>query len=229
MRPDAPPIAPHFCGLYAITDTELQPDSRRLLAQVKAALLGGVRVVQYRDKKLSFARQVGQAAALKDLCHEHQALFVVNNHLPLAQAVQADGLHIGQNDSDLLTARATLGPNCRIGVSCYNELTRAQTLRTQGADYVAFGRFFPSKTKPHATPADPAILTRAQAQLDCPIVAIGGIRLDNAAALIEAGADSLAVIHALWTAPDIQAYAQQLTELIARTRESKPHRTAIEN
>ncbi|MBI5041748.1 MAG: thiamine phosphate synthase, partial [Gammaproteobacteria bacterium] len=161
-------------GLYAITDSQLTPGSA-LIPAVAAALRGGARVIQYRDKSRDVARRREEAAALVELCRRHTALLIVNDDVELAAAVGASGVHLGRDDLDLHAARARLGATAMIGVSCYNQLTRAQAAADAGADYVAFGRFFPSLTKPDARAATPALLHAARRALALPLVAIGGI------------------------------------------------------
>ncbi|MBT9568307.1 MAG: thiamine phosphate synthase [Thiobacillus sp.] len=198
-------------GVYAITpDTA---DTDRLLAQVEAALLGGVAVVQYRDKSGDVARRHAQASELIALCHQFGVPLVVNDDLRLADLCDADGVHLGRDDGSLREARIILGKHKFIGASCYQSLDLALAAQTAGADYVAFGSFYPSHTKPAALRADPALLREATAALHIPIVAIGGITPDNAAALLDAGADSLAVLSALFDATDIRTAAQHLNHL----------------
>jgi len=180
---------------------------------VRAALAGGARVIQYRDKTRDTARRERQARALAALCRAHGALFVINDDVALARAVAADGVHLGRDDATLAQARAQLGPQAAIGVSCYNELSRALQAQAQGADYVAFGSFFPSRTKPAAVPATLELLRQARALLPLPIVAIGGITPTNGATLLHAGADALAVIEGVFGQTDIDAAAKQYARL----------------
>lgn len=200
-------------GLYVITDPTLSP-GLQLLDDVAAALKGGANIVQYRDKVSSDLDKLANAKYLQALCQQHQATFIINDDIELTKMIGADGVHIGKNDTDLHTARQQLGQQAIIGVSCYNDLDRAKTMRAQGADYVAFGRFFPSKTKPDAPQAEIDTLIQAKQQLDCPIVAIGGITADNAETLLEAGADALAVIQGVFVQPDIQFATQTLVHKI---------------
>ena len=201
-----------LAGLYAITDPQLTPGAA-LVAAVDAALRGGARVIQYRDKSGAAARRRLEAAALSDLCRRRGALFIVNDDIELAADVDAAGVHLGRDDPQVRAARHRLGPRAIIGVSCYNELARAQAAAEQGADYIAFGRFFPSLTKPQAVPAERGLLRAARATLSLPVVAIGGITPDNGGLLIEAGADMLAVIHGVFGQPDIEAAARRFADL----------------
>ena len=200
---------PRLQGLYAVTDTALCGE--RLIASVTAALAGGVNLLQYRDKSGERDRQREEALALKQLCAEHDCLFLINDDISLAREVGADGVHLGQSDTDLASARRQLGPDRIIGISCNNRLEWALHAQQQGADYVAFGRFFPSHTKPDAPRADLPLLETAREQLQIPIVAIGGITPDNAGPLIRAGADMLAVIHGLFGQTEIEVAARRLS------------------
>jgi thiamine-phosphate pyrophosphorylase len=199
-------------GLYAITDTGLLADDV-LLERVEQAILGGARVIQYRDKQLAPAARRRQAAALATLCGRHGIPLIINDDVPLAAAVGAAGVHLGEHDTGLQAARRQLGPVALIGVSCYNRLELAREAADGGADYVAFGRFFPSSTKPAAVQATPALLVEARRRLDLPIVAIGGITPVNGAELVSAGADLLAVIHGVFAQPDVEAAARRYAAL----------------
>lgn len=202
-------------GLYVITDGTV---GTVLLQKVEQALQGGAAIVQYRDKTTDQARRLQEGHALRVLCQQYQALFIVNDDVALAQAVQADGVHVGKDDAAFTTARAMLGATAIIGVSCYNRLDLALNAAQQGANYVAFGSFFPSLTKPNATQATIDILQQArQALPDTPICAIGGITVANATPLLQHGADMLAVITDVFQAPDITARAQQLQALCLTT------------
>ncbi len=198
-------------GLYAITPETA--DTARLLAQVEAVLLGGVAAVQYRDKSDDVARRHEQASELVSLCRRFKVPLIVNDDLRLADLCDADGVHLGRDDGSLREARIILGRDKFIGTSCYQSLELAQAAQAAGADYVAFGSFFPSPTKPAAARADLALLREAARTLRVPIVAIGGITLANAPPLLDAGADSLAVLSALFDAPDIRAAAHALNQL----------------
>lgn len=178
-------------GLYAITQPEGK-DPAAVVAEVEAALRGGAAVIQYRDKAPHDALRL--ARALLALCRTYTVPLLINDSIDLAASIGADGVHLGQNDGALAEARQQLGATAIIGVSCYNSVERAEQLAALGADYVAFGRFFPSSSKPLAAPAELESLRLAKQRLRVPIVAIGGITPDNGAALLAAGADVLAVI-----------------------------------
>ena len=197
-----------YPGLYAITDGPRAD----LLEAVAAALSGGARLVQYRDKTDDHARRHAEASALRLLCAQHEAALIINDDVGLAVAVHADGVHLGETDPALAAAREALGEAGIIGISCYDSLERARDLAAAGADYVAFGAFFPSPTKPLARRASLDLL-RQSAALGVPRVAIGGITPENAGSLVSAGADYLAVISALFAATDVRAAAQRFTNL----------------
>jgi thiamine-phosphate pyrophosphorylase len=201
---------PRIAGLYAIADSAYLKD---FVPAVTAALEGGARVIQYRDKKNTPKQREEIAPALNALCRGHSVPLLINDDVHLAEIVGAAGVHLGRDDPDIGAARAALGPAAIIGVSCYNELARAQSAQEAGADYVAFGRFFPSRTKPQAVPATPELLRAAHAVLSIPIVAIGGITPENGGSLIAAGADALAVIEGVFNQPDIRAAAEQYARL----------------
>lgn len=200
-------------GLYVITDGTT---GDTLLSKVEQALRGGAAIVQYRDKTTDQARRAQEANALRSLCHDHHALFIVNDDVALAHAVQADGVHVGRDDSTLITAREVLGNAAIIGVSCYNQLELALSAARQDADYIAFGSFFPSSTKPNAPRATLELLRQARQQLTLPICAIGGITLENATDLLANGADMLAVITDVFNSP---AIVQQVSRYQALLRE----------
>jgi thiamine-phosphate pyrophosphorylase len=180
---------------------------------VSAALAGGTRVVQYRNKTASVELRREQARALKSACDVHGAALIVNDHADLAREIDAAGVHIGADDGDLAGARDQLGAGKLIGVSCYNRLDSAREAQRAGADYVAFGSFFASSVKPGAVHAPLELAREARAALDVPIVAIGGITIDNARPLVDAGVDAVAVISALFGAADITAAARELNAL----------------
>ena len=198
-------------GIYALTAETA--DTEQLLTQVEAALAGGVAAVQYRDKSDDVARRHEQASELVALCRRFGVPLIVNDDLRLADLTDADGVHLGRDDGSLREARIILGKDKLIGASCYQNLELAQAAQATGADYVAFGSFFASPTKPAAPRAGLDLLRDATAVIQVPLVAIGGITLANAPLLLDAGADSLAVLSALFDAPDIQAAAHDLNQL----------------
>ena len=198
-------------GLYAVTPDE--PDTRVLVERVAAAISGGARIVQYRNKTASAALRLEQAQTLKRACDVHGAALIVNDHAELAAEVDAAGVHIGADDGDAAVARDTVGREKLVGVSCYRRLDLARAAEDAGADYVAFGSFFASTVKPGAVRAPLDLLREARAAVRVPIVAIGGITIDNAPALLDAGADAIAVISALFGADDVSAQARRFTAL----------------
>jgi thiamine-phosphate pyrophosphorylase len=199
-------------GLYAITDSERIPRGN-LTARVAQAIDGGAVLIQYREKFLSREERGREAQALVMLCRERGIPLIINDDIELAAASAAAGVHLGQNDAPVGQARRRLGPQAIIGVSCYNQLERARAAASMGASYVAFGRFFPSRTKPGTVSAQPALLAQSRKEIDLPIAAIGGITPENGAELIDAGADLLAVIHGVFGQPDIKAAAQAYAAL----------------
>ena len=199
-------------GLYAITPDIV--DIALLVAKVEAAIAGGAQVIQYRNKTATPALRRKQAAMLARVCNGCGALFIVNDDAALAREVGAAGVHLGEDDGDVARARAAGGEAMLIGVSCYDDLARAKRLVAEGADYVAFGSFHASPTKPGARRAEPALLRRAKA-LGVPLVAIGGITADNGRALVDAGADALAVISAVFAHDDPADVTRAAAALVA--------------
>jgi thiamine-phosphate pyrophosphorylase len=183
-----------------------------LLEVVALALAGGARLLQYRDKTPDQQRRLTEAHAIRALCAARDVPMIVNDDVELARTVGAAGVHLGEDDGDVAAARAVLGENAIIGVSCYDSLERAHQLVAAGADYIAFGAFFPSPTKPHARRASFDLL-RQTATLGVPRVAIGGITPDNGGSLIDAGADFLAVISAVFGDADVRGAAAQFAQL----------------
>lgn len=202
---------PRLRGLYFVTP-EAASGRTELVA---AALRGGARLVQYRDKSDPSEHRLREARALLAMCREAGALFLVNDDVELCLAVNADGVHLGEDDAGIADTRARLGPGVLIGASCYDDLDRAHAAADTGADYVAFGSVYPSPTKPRARRADLDLLRRARRALDVPICAIGGITPENAASVVAAGADMIAVIGGISEAADPEAAAHKLQSLFA--------------
>lgn len=197
-------------GLYAITpDTD---NSEQLIEQVSAALDGGARILQYRNKGSDAVRRLWQANILKSLAQSRGAIFIVNDDVALAEAIRADGVHLGRDDDAIAAARARLGEAAIIGASCYNSLELARSAVAAGASYVAFGAVFASGTKPGAVHA-PLSLFADAASLGVPRVAIGGITADNAGQVVAAGADAIAVIGGLFDGDGIAERAAALAAL----------------
>lgn len=200
-------------SLYAITDSQLLPGDK-LFTAVAAALKGGCKLVQYRDKSNDRTRRLSEAKTLVSLCMQYQAQLIINDDVALAKEAGAQGVHLGQGDTNPVAARIILGSNAIIGVTCHDSLALAQQAIKDSANYIAFGRFFPSTTKPDAHPAPMSLISAARKQFpDIPIVAIGGITLGNGKQLFDAGADMLAVCQGLFAAEDIAAQARKFIEL----------------
>lgn len=198
-------------GLYALTPDSIHTEA--LLASVRLACIAGINVLQYRNKVADAPLRLVQAQALRDVTTEYGVMFIVNDDAQLAARVNADGVHLGATDGSVPEARALLGKDKLIGVSCYNQLQLARDAVQAGADYVAFGAFYSSTVKPSAAVATIELLRDAHAELPVPIVVIGGIDATNGADLVAAGADALAVISAVFDAADIQLAVKNLNRL----------------
>jgi len=201
-------------GLYAIADTTLIAPER-LVAAVEQAVLGGAVAVQYRDKSGDTEMRRLQARALLQVCRGHHVPLIINDDTGLALDLGADGVHLGQDDPTPAEARRLLGEAVIVGASCYNRPELALHARAQGADYVAFGRFFASSSKPHAVQASVEMLAEVRPRLRLPIVVIGGITPENGASLLKAGADMFAVIQGVFGQPDPRAAAARYAALFA--------------
>jgi thiamine-phosphate pyrophosphorylase len=200
--------AQRFRGLYAVTPD--LADTADMVARVEAAVVGGARAIQYRNKVADVALRRRQAEALARVAAKHQVLLVINDDAALCKAVDADGVHVGREDGSVDAARRIVGPERIVGVSCYDDFARSEEAVAAGADYVAFGSFFPSAVKPDARRADASLLRRAAA-LGVPIVAIGGINATNVRELVRAGANAVAVISAVFDAADVTAAARAIS------------------
>ena len=197
-------------GLYAVTpdiaDTDL------LIKKVEAALQGGVNILQYRNKQANHKLQTQQARAILPLCRQYNVPLIINDSVKLCLTLDADGVHLGADDGNLAEVRARLGESKILGASCYNRFDLAIAAQNQGADYVAFGACFASNTKPNAPVANLSLFSQARAELSVPSVAIGGINLQNANQVIQAGADAIAVIQAIFAADDVRLATQQFSQ-----------------
>lgn len=203
-------------GIYAITDQQLLRNDTQLFTAVESALKAGLVCLQYRDKEADASKALRQARGLADLCRQYQCLFLINDDVQLAKASQADGVHLGQGDGSLQEAREVLGYQAVIGRTCHNSLQLAEAAAAEGADYLAFGRCFPSSTKPSAPATSLAIFTQA-AHLGLPLVAIGGINTPQRAVEARAaGAQMLACIEGIFAQPDpeqaVRDYHQALQD-----------------
>ena len=188
-------------GLYAITDSQLL--AGKWMPYIEAALDGGLTLLQYRDKSSDEARRLREAEALRDMCARYNAHLIINDDAELAARLGV-GVHLGQTDGPLTPARALLGRQAIIGSTCHSQIELGEQAAKEGASYVAFGRFFNSSTKPGAPTATLDVLDEARARIKLPICVIGGITLDNAAPLVDHGADLLAVVHGLFGAESPQ-------------------------
>ena len=203
-------------GLYAITDSKLMGSD--LILKTEQAILGGINILQYRNKTIPFDQQEQEVLKLAQLCKNNNVLFLINDNVELALKVNADGVHLGQEDTSLQEAREQLGKDKIIGVTCHNKIELAVEAQTKGADYVAFGRFFNSKTKPSAPPAELSLISEAKKSISIPIVAIGGITQETAPLLLEEGVDVLAIIRGIFGQDDILSATQQFVEIIDSTK-----------
>lgn len=202
---------PRVRGLYAVTPDEM--DTGRLLRLVGEAIAGGARLVQYRNKRAQAGLRLVQALGLHAVCQKAGVPLIINDDVELALEIEAEGVHLGREDGDPRAARSRLGAKRLLGVSCYNELEAARRAVVAGADYVAFGAAFPSGVKPLAVQAPLELYVRAKRELGVPVVAIGGIDGQNARLLAEAGVDAVAVISAVFGAPDVAASAAAIARL----------------
>ena len=197
-------------GLYAITDTKLTP-YRGIVEFVKDALRGGAKYIQLRDKDLTDLEVYPYALDLRHICHIFGAKFIMNDRVELAKKVRADGIHVGRDDVDVAEIKKSF--DGIVGVSCYGDLERAKEMEAKGADYVAFGSFFTSPTKPNAAVVDKDVINRAKSELKIPVCVIGGITSENAKDLVDRGADMVSVISDLWLAPQVEARAFEYAKL----------------
>lgn len=200
-------------GLYAITDSRLL-SAETITTAVESAIRGGTVLVQYRDKTSTETERVRIAQNLQSVCNQSGVPLLINDDPLLARRVKAAGVHLGQQDGSLTEARTLLGEGAIIGATCHGSLELAQQARVAGADYLAFGRFFQSQTKPGASSARLSVLSEATT-LGLPLTAIGGISADNGESLIKAGADLLAVVGGLFAADDIEQQARVFSTLFA--------------
>jgi thiamine-phosphate pyrophosphorylase len=204
-------------GLYAITPEDLARAAT--MQRVAAAVASGALcALQYRSKEAGAAQRRAEAHELAALCRRHGVPLIVNDDLELALEVGADGLHLGREDGDLAGARARL-PGRLLGASCYDQPALARRAVAAGADYIAFGSVFPSPTKPAAVRAP---LSLFSLPLGVPKVAIGGITLANAAQVVAAGADCVAVITDLFEAPDVAQHARDFAKIFQPENAHRP-------
>ena len=201
-------------GLYVITDTKLIPRDR-FVDTVEAAVRGGATMVQLREKETPREEVIRLGRELLAVTRRYGALLIVNDHPAIAREIGADGAHVGREDPPVAEARAMLGPEAILGASCYGAVARAVAAEQAGADYVAFGTPFPSPTKPKRTDISLGIFREVKRQVKVPVFAIGGITVDNARQVIDAGADGIAVVSGVFAAPDVEAAARALAQLFS--------------
>lgn len=202
-------------GVYAILDAGTAPCDD-LVTLAEAALVGGARMLQYRDKAHDQNTAYANARALLTICRHAGVPLIINDDVALTATIGADGVHLGQTDTNIAHARRHLGAGAIIGATCHASPSAATTAARAGASYVSFGRFFASGTKPDAPPADLAVLEQARKNLSLPLVAIGGVDADNGASLLSAGADWLAISAAIFGATDVRAATAEIAALFAR-------------
>ncbi len=202
-------------GIYLITEHE-RLTFTRLLAIAETVVPAGIAALQYRNKSANQEQRRMESAQLQQLCKQHDVPFIINDDPELAQELDADGIHLGREDGDCHKARLHIGPNRLIGISCYNELIRADSAVTQGANYIAFGAMFPTTTKTNTVAASTGLIREAKQRYTVPVVAIGGITPDNCEPVIDAGADLLAVISSVWLAKDPLHTITKFNQLMAK-------------
>jgi thiamine-phosphate pyrophosphorylase len=207
-------------GLYLVTPN--WDDTDRLVDVTRAALDAGAALVQYRHKEASAELRREQGAALVALCRRYNRPFIVNDHLSLCLTLDADGLHVGGTDMSVAEARAALGPDKIVGASCYGDLALAHAAWRDGASYVAFGGFYPSPVKRYSFVTAPSVLAQARAEIDLPIVVIGGMTPENAAPLVALGADMVAAITSVYGQDDPGAATRRFDALYATSHKSAP-------
>jgi len=199
-------------GLYAITPDER--DLFALISKVESCIKGGARLIQYRSKIFSKIEQNKQAKEVKRVCDFYKVPLIINDDIELCRILDADGVHLGEHDDSLEKARLILGPSKIIGVSCYNSIDRVQKAVDKGATYIALGACFPTATKPNAPIASLDLIALVLKKFKIPVVAIGGINLENIELLINEGINCIAMINSLFKEKDIEGTARQFSCLI---------------
>ena len=210
-----PPI---IRGLYAITpDCD---DTQMLVDKVSEALEAGISVLQYRNKKATHQLKTQQASLIKDICHKYEVPFIINDDVALCDSLDAFGVHLGKNDSTIDDVRCILGPDKIIGISCYNEEERVEKILSKACDYIALGACFPSSTKPNAPQASVEFIKQVIKQATKPVVAIGGINLDNCKSVLDCGVNAIAVVNEIFSSKDITQTVKTFNEIL-KTYEQK--------
>ena len=198
-------------GLYAITPD--MADLNTLIQKTRWAIEGGAFMVQYRSKIQDRAVKIQQCAAILRLCREYEIPCIVNDDVGMCRVLEADGVHLGEKDDNIAEVRRILGEDAIIGSSCYDQLNRANEAQKEGASYVAFGAMYPTSRKPNAPRASLALLREAKSEIQIPIVAIGGITMNNAHDVIETGVDAIAVINSLYESNSIKETAETFSHM----------------
>ena len=198
-------------GLYAITPDSA--DLNTLIQKTQLAIEGGAFMVQYRSKIRDRDVKMQQCAAILRLCREYDVACIVNDDVEMCRILDADGVHLGENDDNIAEVKHILGEDSIIGSSCYDQLNRAKKAQKEGASYVAFGAVFPTPTKPNAPRATLELLREAKSEIQIPIVAIGGITMNNAHDVIETGIDAIAVITSLYESNSIKETAETFSQM----------------
>ena len=195
-------------GLYVIADAELIGNAD-IVSKTEEVLQAGVKILQYRDKTNAQKDRYSIAEQLRRLTHDYESLLIINDEASLAQSIDADGVHLGKNDTSIEAARELLGKNKIIGASCYAQFENVYPAISASADYIAFGSFFHSPTKPNAPKANIDLIINAKQQFNTPICAIGGINPQNASTILQAGADMIAVISSIFNASSPKLAVQE--------------------
>ena len=198
-------------GLYLVTPD--WDDTERLIAVSEQAIRGGASLLQYRHKTASEPVRQEQAAALLELCRRLNVPLIINDHLELCEAIDADGIHVGGTDASVASMRARLGPSKIVGASCYGDLQLARDAQDSGASYVAFGGFYPSRVKKYAVTTAPNIITLALNELNLPICVIGGMTPENSRVLIDHGAHMVAAISSVYSAANPHLAATHFSQM----------------
>jgi thiamine-phosphate pyrophosphorylase len=198
-------------GLYLVTPD--WDDTRQLLEITELGLRGGATVLQYRHKTADAALRREQAECLQALCRTYQVPFIINDHIDLCLALDADGIHVGGTDETIAAVRAALGPNKIVGASCYGDIALAQDAYRNGASYVAFGGFYPSKVKKYPVTTPPEIVAQSKREIPLPAVVIGGMTRENSAPLVAQGADMVAAISSVYLAGNPQSAARAMADM----------------
>ncbi|BEV13622.1 thiamine phosphate synthase [Herbaspirillum sp. DW155] len=206
-----PEYAKHLRGLYIVTPD--WDDLSQLMAATELALKNGAALVQYRHKSASAGQRLAQASALLALCHQYDVPLIINDHVDLCLEIGADGVHVGGTDASIAEVRKAVGPDRIVGASCYGTLELAHAAHRDGASYVAFGGFYPSRVKKYDFRTAPEIIAQSKREIPLPVVVIGGITLENAPPLVEQGADMVAVISSVYLVPVAERKTRELADL----------------